>query len=362
MTIYIIPLIFLSTLALLENSNRLSNILSNKIFYSCLALFFIIFIGLRYEIGCDWDRYIKMIDQFYSLSFMEILTFNSIGNTDTIQELGHVILTIFSRNIYLLNTIYAILFTVPLFYFCSKLKRVYLALLVSYPYYIIVVGMGPIRQAACVSILMLSFLNLKNKKYLSYYASTIFSLLIHQFSLIFNALLLMPILPRIKKNKFSKMGTFLSIFLISIIAFNFPSYFNKLYIYFAMPDIIITPAKGTIFVWIINFIPAVIFLCNVKKFKFEDYLNKILIIFSIFEILLLPLVFFKSVIAYRLIIYIFPWSLLITSKLPDIKLFKIESHYFVKGIIFLAFLNLIIWTNYAYHAYCWIPYKSLILN
>ena len=187
-------------------------------------------------------------------------------------------------------------------------------------------------------------------------------LLIHQFSLIFNALLLTPVLIRIKKKKVSKVGSVFSLFLISIIAFNFPSYFNKLYIYFTLPDIIITPAKGTIFVWIINFVPAVIFLCNIKRFKFDDYLNKILIIFSILEILLLPLVFFKSVVAYRLILYIFPSSLLITSKLPDIKLFKIESHYFVKGIIFLAFLNLIIWTNYAYHAYCWIHYKSLILN
>ena len=98
-----------------------------------------------------------MIDQYSSLNIIEILTFNDIGNTDTIQELGHVIITIFSGNIYLLNTIYAILFTAPLFIFCSKLKRVYFALLVSYPYYIIVVGMGPIRQAACISILMLSF-------------------------------------------------------------------------------------------------------------------------------------------------------------------------------------------------------------
>ena len=37
---------------------------------------------------------------------------------------------------------------------------------------------------------------------------------------------------------------------------------------------------------------------------------------------MLPLVFIKSVIAYRLLLYIFPASIYITSNIPDIKLLK----------------------------------------
>ena len=363
MLAYITPLIFLSVLAVLENSNRLSNIISNKIFYFSLALFFIIFIGLRYEIGCDWFRYLKMLDKFSYLSFNEILKFNFFNtSSETIQELGHVVITIFSRNIYVLNTIYASIFIAPLFFFCSRLNRVYLALLVSYPYFIIVVGMGPIRQAACISILMLSFLYVQNKRYISHFVATILSVLIHQFSIIFNALLLIPILPRLNKNKLSKNNILFAILLISIIAYSLPSYVVKFYFYITLPNEIMAPAKGAFYVWIINFIPALIFLLNRTKFKLQDNLKKVIIIFSIFEILLLPLVFLKSVIAYRLILYIFPSSILITTKIPDIKLFKIESHYVVKSIILLSFLNLIIWTNYAHHAYCWLPYKNIIIN
>ena len=375
MVAYFIPLILLSALALLENSKRLTCILNNKIFYSFIALFFIIFIGLRYEIGCDWEQYQKMFDKYSSMSFFDIVKFNHIdgphksyfitpgkGISTTIQELGHVILTIFSRNLYILNTIYACLFVIPLFFFCSKLRRTYLSLSISYPYYIIVVGMGPIRQAACISLLMLSFHYIINNKYLFHFFTTIFSLLIHQFSFIFNAIFFLPLLSKIKGNIFSKRNFLFFIILISIITYSLPIYISKVYSYLTLADSIIPPAKGAFYVWLINFIPSFIFLSNFEKFDLQNNLKRILIIFSIFEILLLPFVFYKSVIAYRLILYIFPSSILITSKIPDLKFLKLKSHYFVNSIIFLSFLNIIVWTNYAYHAYCWVPYKNLIFN
>ena len=79
-----------------------------------------------------------------------------------------------SNNIYLLNILYSILFIIPLFIFCSNLERKYLALLISYPYYIVVVGMGPIRQAACISLLMFSIILTMRKRYYSHFLVSIF--------------------------------------------------------------------------------------------------------------------------------------------------------------------------------------------
>ena len=50
---------------------------------------------------------------------------------------------------------------------------------------------------------------------------------------------------------------------------------------------------------------------------------------AIFEIVLLPLVIFKSVIAYRLLLYFFPTSILITSYIPDARIFKIKNTYLI---------------------------------
>ena len=121
-------------------------------------------------------------------------------------------------------------------------------------------------------------------------------------------------------------------------------------------------AKGTIFVWLINFIPSLIFLFNIPNFKFNQNLKKIFFTFSVLEIGLLPLVFFKSVIAYRLLLYLFPSSIYITSYIPDLKIFDIKEKHFTILLIFISFLSFIIWINFAFHSYCWLPYKNIIFN
>ena len=202
MITYLLPFLLLSLLTVLEDLNRLKSLLKNKYFYFFIALFFILFIGLRSEIGCDWLSYEQKFDELSSKSFLNILINNFVsGPNNVIKELGHILITLFSRNIYILNLIYALIFVAPLFYCCSKIKRVYLALLISYPYYMIVVGMGPIRQAACISILMFSIFLVSKNKYLYHLFLTTFSLLIHQFSILFNCILLIPLVPKILKKK-----------------------------------------------------------------------------------------------------------------------------------------------------------------
>ena len=335
MITYLLPFLLLSLLTVLEDLNRLKSLLKNKYFYCFIALFFILFIGLRSEIGCDWLSYEQKFDELSSKSFLNILINNFVsGPNNVIKELGHILITLFSRNIYILNLIYALIFVAPLFYCCSKIKRVYLALLISYPYYMIVVGMGPIRQAACISILM--------------------------FSILFNCILLIPLVPKILKKKFSKKY-FTAFFVILILfLYSSPSYLIKIYYYITIPSVLLGEAKGAIFIWLINFLPSLIFLLNKRKFNFQPYLNKIFTIFSVFGIAMLPLVFLKSVIAYRLLLYVFPSSIYITSNIPDLPIFKIKTFYLVSSIIVISFLSLIFWLNFAFHSSCWLPYKNLI--
>ena len=361
MKAYLLPFFILSILTVLEDSNRLKSLLKNKFFYFLIALFFIIFIGLRSEIGCDWLRYKEMIDELSSTNFSDILINNFVsGPNYVIKELGHVIITLVSGNIYILNLIYALIFVAPLFYYCSKLKRVYLSLLIAYPYYIVVVGMGPIRQAACISILMLSIILVSKNKYLYHFFLTTFALLIHQFSILFNCFLLLPKVPKIFKEKLSKTYIAAFIVVIALVLYSSPSYIIRIYYYLTIPQELLGEAKGAIYIWLINFLPSLIFLLNMRKFNFNPYFNKIFTIFSIFEVVMLPLVFFKSVVAYRLLLYLFPSTIYITSYIPDIKIFKIKSSYLVNSIIFISFLSFIFWLKFAFHSECWLPYKNLL--
>ena len=371
MTYYLIPLIFLSIFTFLENSKKLINLVKSKFFYSIIALFFIFFIGLRYKIGCDWESYVTLIDKYLSLNILEILKYNLTGYSQyenfpnhyfVIQELGHVFLSIISKNIYILNLIYATIFVIPLFYFCWNLKRTYLSLLISYPYYMIVVGMGPIRQAACISIVMISIIFISKKKYFLHFIATAFSLFIHQYSIIFNGILFTPLLINLLREKISKKNILFLIIIFSIILYNLPSYLAKSYFYLMDPYGAGVISIASIFIWIINFIPAIIYLKNNQNFPFNKNMKEIINYLSIFEIVILPLVFLKSVIAYRLLLYCFPASILITSYIPDSRIFKIKNNSLINIIIISSFVTLIFWLKYAVHSSCWLPYKNILIN
>ena len=168
MIIYYIPLIFLSCLTFLESSNKIFFI-KNKYLYFLTFLLLTFFIGFRNEIGCDWDGYFENFVSVNSKSWNNLFIQNNIkefGNQ--IYDIGYtLIIKILSYrfNFQITILILSIFFTAPLFIFCTQLKRPYLALTISYPYFFVVVGMGPIRQAMAISFLMLCIVSISNKNF-----------------------------------------------------------------------------------------------------------------------------------------------------------------------------------------------------
>ena len=134
-----------------------------------------------------------------------------------------------------------------------------------------------------------------------------------------------------------------------------------MHIDFEPGDYVLNPAKGAFFVWFIIFIPNLIFIKNKLKFNFSKEIKQILIIFSIIELLTLPFVFVNSVIAYRLLLYLFPTSILITAQIPNSNIIKFREDLVFISIILSSFFTLFIWLKFAYHSYCWVPYKNILL-
>ena len=65
--------------------------------------------------------------------------------------------------------------------------------------------MGPIRQVACISIVMISII-LFPEKYFSHLIATAFSLFIHQYSIIFNGILFSPVLINLLRKRYQKLS------------------------------------------------------------------------------------------------------------------------------------------------------------
>ena len=356
---YFLPLIFLSIFAILEDINKFSNLIKNKYLYIFITLFFIFFIGLRYEVGCDWDAYNWHFNNISSSSFLDLFK-----NKEKYYDLGHAIITkliSLKSNYYAHNLIYAIFFVIPLIIFSSQIKRTFLTLVIAYPYYVVVVGMGSIRQAACISFLFLSFLLIKKNKYSIFYFITVISYLIHQSSILINGIIFLKIIPLIDKKRRIYKYLFIAITFV-VLVFTYEFLANKVYTYIYNYEKVLNPAKSAILIWVINFLPAILFLKYKIKFKFNKELKKIFSSICIFEIILLPLIFFNSVVAYRLLIYFYPFSIYITSQLPELNIIKFDNKLITSSIILLAYGALCFWLRFASHSYCYLPYRNLLLN
>ena len=139
------------------------------------------------------------------------------------QGIGYRLLTLiiktFGGGFYSLNFVSSLLFVIPLLKFCSNLSRPYLAVLISYPYLITVIGLGTIRQSIAIAFLLICINQLKKYKFLNFYILNFFSILFHYSSSIF---LFLPFLIDLKKRGNLKLfrNLLYVIFLIFIVFYS----------------------------------------------------------------------------------------------------------------------------------------------
>ena len=365
MIIYSVPLIFLSCLTFLESRNKKISVIKNKYLYFITFLFLTFFIGFRNEIGCDWNAYFENFSSVNSKSLNILFTQNNIKELgNQIYDIGYTLIIkilSFRFNFEIIILILSLFFTVPLFIFCSQLKRPYLALTISYPYFFVVIGMGLIRQSIAISLLMLCIIFISNKNFNKFLLFNIFSSLFHFSAIIFSSLLFIFVDYFQKKRLNLLIALILGTILILLTFYNYEPVFSKILAYLN-PSNSYNEAKSAIVIWTINFLPITLYLNNISKFKFNKFLKRIIIFFFVFEIFLFFLIFFNTIFAYRFSLYCFPISIYIISFLPDAEILKIKSEYITFSIVFLCFASLNFWLQNANHASCWLPYKNILLN
>jgi hypothetical protein len=106
-------------------------------------------IGLRYNVGGDWQTYEFMYYSAGPLAFADAL---SIG--DPAYQAVNWVAYNFDGDVWLVNSICAIFFVWGLFRLCRTQPYPWLALLVAVPYAVIVIAMGYTRQAVALGLIM----------------------------------------------------------------------------------------------------------------------------------------------------------------------------------------------------------------
>lgn len=122
----------------------------NKPLYLLVALLFILFIGLRYQVGADWQGY-ELIHRFMEFEdFDEVLTRR--------EPLAYALFWVSQNNgyeMYLTNLVAAAILVSGVYAFALRTLNPWLAVVSATPYLVIAFGMTGIRQAMGVGVILL---------------------------------------------------------------------------------------------------------------------------------------------------------------------------------------------------------------
>jgi len=324
----------------------------------------LLLMGLRENIGCDWKSYNlifeevshPILDEKYISSFL---------------ELGFLYL---NKAIFLIGGsfnslifITSLLFLIPLMIFCKRQPLPFLALTIAFPYFIVVVGMGFIRQAIAISIILLSIIQFEESRPFRYFLSTSIASLFHKTSLIF----LFPGLFLFRNPDPAKRIRYIAAICIAISTIFFILLSNKfkIYDYFLIilnyylnyKEIEDRSATGAIYFLLLNLVPSVLYLLKYKQISPNINARIMWTILSYLSLASLPvLLLLKPTLTYRLSLYLIPIQIYVGSNLPDLKLFSLSKKVWTTIIIVYSFITMYIWLSFANHASCWVPYKSIL--
>ena len=138
----ILPIIGSSGLIKLKNK-------SNFFLLNFYILLLIVFIGLRHEVGGDWAQYYH---NYYNHTNFDI--FNLDIRSDYLYSLLSFLVSNFGLSYHYVNLLLSIFFVISIYKFAKIQPSVSLALVVSYPIVIVIMGMGFTRQGMALGFVI----------------------------------------------------------------------------------------------------------------------------------------------------------------------------------------------------------------
>ncbi len=322
-----------------------------KIMLWSFAIILVVLIGLRHEIGGDWDRYLTTA---YAISkttpFPNYLSMFS-------GDYGYRVLHWFSENyfygIYTTNLICAFFFVSGLIRFCQTLPFPWLGLSIAIPFLVVVVAMGYTRQSVAVGFLMWALVDLMAGRKLFFYISIIAGSFFH-----LTVLMMLPIGILYQSVKINKTTLIVVAFIVISVYFIFIGKVERMIYYYLTIEF--HQSSGGVLRVFINSMSAIVFFIFRKEFKRKFHDEKLWFIFSIMSILALPLSFFYSTFLDRIVIYMLPIQLVVLTRVAVLIKSEYNRTIFVVVTVCAYASLLFVWLNFGKFSSYWLPYKNIL--
>ena len=311
-----------------------------------VVLALIVIIGLRWETGGDWANYDRMV-QF---AFWDKADFGLLGDP------GFGLLTRIAASsqygMLVITTVSGTLMSLALVRFCLAQPRPWLCLTVAVPYFVVVMGMGYIRQGMAVSLLLMALLALEQKSALRYVLWILAAALFHS-----TALILLPLTLFIA-------GIHPAVRLLILLAAAMGLVMAALS---ARTGLLVSnyvdeelTSSGAIVRLAMTALPGAALLYWRDRFSLGEAERLIWTLLAVSGIgaFLLVLVFPASTAIDRLGLYLLPLQIFVYARLPDALAGNARTARVVTvGIVALYAAAFYVWLNYAVNVEYWLPYR-----
>lgn len=305
--------------------------------------------GLRDQVGCDWDNYLGI---FQNISGMDL------GQVGTYGDPGYFVLNWsayhWGWSIYAVNLVCACAMVWGTVVFCRQQANTWLALLVAVPYMLVVVGMGYTRQSAALGFAMLGLAALAHGRTRAFVMWVAIGALFHK-----SAVLLLPIAAlaatRNRLMTWTLVGV-ISLLLYYLLVAASEDTLIKTYI-----DRDYQSAGGLIRV-LMNVVPAAFLLLFARRLVPDPQERRLWVIMALLAFVCLPLVPLASTAVDRVALYLIPLQLFVFSRLPSLAGSVQGRTLIVVGVAAFYAVVEFVWLHYGVFSSCWAPYHFMPLG
>lgn len=305
--------------------------------------------GLRHEVGGDWYAYLATMDVITSLTLADAVVG---ARADPADRILNWVAGQSGSGIYLINSVYAVLFTCGLLSFCRNQPRPWLSLTVSVPYLITVVAMGYSRQGVAIGLAMLGLVALENGRALKFVLWIALAAMFHK-----SAVILVPL--AVLAGTRYRLWTLLWLGLTVALLFGLllQEYVDTQVLNYIDAEVESTGAAVRI---TMNALPATLFLMFRERFQLSQIQRTFWTWMALGAVAFVGLLYVSpsSTAVDRVALYWIPVQLFVWSRVPDaLGRPGGRNAGLVYGVVGYSATVHFVWLFFATHRGAWLPYK-----